>query len=137
MHRYLDQHGVEKYMYFDTTRSLGREKEDFLECIRELSDKDLFGFCGGVKRGVEVGAGTVSAGKSPHGRPYGSPGQAGQAGQAKMMPVSSEPARVNPKFIARRTSSDPIGQTTAHLIVSICRRIGVRMKQLRRSSANR
>ena len=45
MHRYLDQHGAEKYIYFDTTRSLGREKEDFLECLQELSGRDWFGCC--------------------------------------------------------------------------------------------
>jgi hypothetical protein len=43
MHRYLDQHGAEKYIYFDTTRSLGREREDFLECLQELSGRDWFG----------------------------------------------------------------------------------------------
>jgi hypothetical protein len=43
MHRYLDQRGAEKYIYFDTTRSLSREKEDFLECLQELSGRDWFG----------------------------------------------------------------------------------------------
>ena len=40
MHRYLDQHGAEKYIYFDATRSLRREKEDFLECLQALSGGD-------------------------------------------------------------------------------------------------
>jgi hypothetical protein len=47
MHRYLDQHGTETYMYFDTTRSLGREEVDFAECLRELSDKELVSSFGG------------------------------------------------------------------------------------------
>ena len=32
----LTSMALEKYIYFDTTRSLGREKEDFLECLQEL-----------------------------------------------------------------------------------------------------
>jgi hypothetical protein len=43
LHHDVDQHGGDKYMYFETTRSFGREKEDFLECLQELSGGDWFG----------------------------------------------------------------------------------------------
>jgi hypothetical protein len=39
MDRYRDQRGAGRYIYFDTTRSLGREKEDFLECLQELTGR--------------------------------------------------------------------------------------------------
>jgi hypothetical protein len=123
MHRYIDQHGVERYVYFDTTRSLGREKEDFLECMRELSDKDWFGSCRGVKRGVEVGAGSSERREKP-------PRQAetGEDNAGEQRAHQDE---------AERTSSDPIGQTTAQKFISTCWRIGFRIKQFGSPPANR
>ena len=107
MHRYLDQHGVEKYIYFDTTRSLGREKEDFLECLRELSDKDWFGSCRAGRRGVEVGACSSERREKYEGNAGEQPAHRGEA-----------------EIVTRQTSGDSIGQTTAQKIISICRRIG-------------
>ena len=116
MHRYIDQHGVERYVYFDTTRSLGREKEDFLECLRERSDKDWFGSCRAVKRGVEVGAGSSERREKSE----------DNAGEQRAHQGEAE-----------RTSSDPIGQTTAQKFISTCWRIGFRIKRFGSPPANR
>jgi hypothetical protein len=116
MHRYIYQHGVEKYVYFDTTRSLGREKEDFLECLRELSDKGWFGSCRAVKRGVKVAAGSSERQEKPEGN-----GGEQRAHQGEATP----------------TSGDRIGQTAAQKFISICWRIGFRIKQFGSPPANR
>jgi hypothetical protein len=68
MHRYLDQHGAEKYIYFETTRSLGREKEDFLECLQELSGRNWCG-CSQSRITPENSKNSWPDGNDPKGNP--------------------------------------------------------------------